>query len=356
MRAAVDAGIRVPVRRGLQFQKGGNMTTRWKETGGTWEPDHTLLNDEQLGKCTRAYDSEEMFPSPVPTRVVSNGEYMPPPQSNVQKKVEARIKELADEAAKKLGVGRREFLASSGGLAASFLAMNEVHGKFFNVDKEELFEPAASYGKAPPKDLFVVDDQLHFVRQNRANGPIGAIALRAIAQGPSITQSMRNAFSQTGVPPITSNPFNPSNVGDEFGNPWGVWNPDLIGMPVSNDMFNIVNFIKSVFLDAQVTVGLISNVTAFVSGPSGQNPGTPPLNRRLRDATSSTSWPARVARWRTVSSTSVAGISTTSSTRRRTTTPTRGRATTSPTPPRSIRARCGSGSTTTRTSRTPPSI
>jgi predicted TIM-barrel fold metal-dependent hydrolase len=250
------------------------MSSRWKETGGTWEPDHTLLNDEQLAKCTRACDADADCPSPVPTRVVSNGEYMPPPQSEAQKKVEARINELTETASKKLGVSRRQFLGSSGGMAAAFMAMNEVHGKFFNVDKEELFEPAASYGKAPPKDLFVVDDQLHFVRQNRASNPIGAISLRAIAQGPSITQAMINA----GVTPFRSNPFNPNNVGDEFGNPWGVWNPDLIGMPVTTDMFNIVNFIKSVFLDAQVTVGLISNVTAFVAGPSGSNPGTPPLN------------------------------------------------------------------------------
>ena len=100
------------------------MSIKWKETGGTWEPDHTLLSDEQLAKCTRAYDAEdEDFPSPVPTRVVSNGEYMPPPQSEAQKKVEARIKELADTAAKKLGVSRRAFLGSSGGMAASFLAI-----------------------------------------------------------------------------------------------------------------------------------------------------------------------------------------------------------------------------------------
>ncbi|TMH97165.1 MAG: hypothetical protein E6H43_18715, partial [Betaproteobacteria bacterium] len=58
----------------------------WKETGGKWEDDHTLLSDEQLAKCTRAYDAEDAdFPSPVPTRVVSNGEYMPPPQSQTQK-------------------------------------------------------------------------------------------------------------------------------------------------------------------------------------------------------------------------------------------------------------------------------
>lgn len=248
---------------------------KWKETGGTWQEDHTLLSEEQLAKCTRAYDGEDPdFVSPVPTRVISNGEYMPPPQSENQKKVEARLKELADGAAKKLGISRRRFLGTAGGTAAAFIAMNDVFGKYFDVDKEEMFEPAAGTLKAPPKNLFVVDDQLHFVRQNRIQNPIGAIGLRAIAQGPTITQAMIDA----GLTPITSNPFNPDGVGDEFGDPWGVWNPALIGMPVSTDMFNIVNFIKSVYLDAQVTVGLISNVTAFVSGPSGKDPGTPPLD------------------------------------------------------------------------------
>jgi hypothetical protein len=228
---------------------------KWKETGGEWLPDHTLLSDDQLAKCARAYDAEDGdFPSPVPTRVVSNGEYMPPPQSANQKKVEARLKELADSAAKKLGISRRKFLGSTGGTAAAFIAMNDVFGKFFNVEKEEMFEPEAHAKNAPPKDLFVVDDQLHFVRGSRTDV---ALSLRAIAQGPT-------------TPGFTSNPFNPNKVGDEFGNPWGVWNPKLIGMPITPDMFHIVQFIKSIYFDSQVTVGLISNVTAFVAlGPGG---------------------------------------------------------------------------------------
>jgi hypothetical protein len=57
-----------------------------------------------------------------------------------------------------------------------------------------------------------------------------------------------------------------------------VWNPALVGLPLTPDMFHIVEFIRSVYFDSQVTVGLISNVTAFVSGPSGTNPGTPALD------------------------------------------------------------------------------
>ena len=47
--------------------------------------------------------AEELeFKSPVPTQIVSNGEYLPPPQSPKQKQVESRIKELAEENSKYL--------------------------------------------------------------------------------------------------------------------------------------------------------------------------------------------------------------------------------------------------------------
>ena len=50
---------------------------------------------------------------PIPTQIVSNGEYLPPKQSNLQKKVEKRMVELADENAKHLGLSRRQFLQTS---------------------------------------------------------------------------------------------------------------------------------------------------------------------------------------------------------------------------------------------------
>src|SRR6266849_3818692 len=99
----------------------------------------TWLSDAQLAKCARA--DADPFPSPIPTQIVSNGEWMPMPQTEEQKRVEARTKELADGAAKKLGISRRAFLAGAGGMAATFLAMNEVYGApFFNVDRDEMFD------------------------------------------------------------------------------------------------------------------------------------------------------------------------------------------------------------------------
>ena len=43
-----------------------------------------------------------------------------------------------------------------------------------------------------------------------------------------------------------------------------MWNPELVGLPNTPESFQIVQFIKDIYLDSQVTVGLLSNVTAMV--------------------------------------------------------------------------------------------
>ena len=105
------------------------MASDGKRYPGSREED-AWLSDEQLDQVAPA--ENEPFQGPIPTRMISNGEYMPHPQTEKQKHVEQRIKELADRASKKLGISRRQFLSGSGGMAASFLAVNEVFGsKFF---------------------------------------------------------------------------------------------------------------------------------------------------------------------------------------------------------------------------------
>ena len=70
------------------------------------------LSDEEL---TRTAPAEvAAFASPVPTQIVSNGEFNPLPQTREQQRVEARIKELADDLGPRHGMDRRQFLASSG--------------------------------------------------------------------------------------------------------------------------------------------------------------------------------------------------------------------------------------------------
>src|SRR5262245_55043982 len=215
---------------------------KWNESGRGWEEDHGLLDAEQMAQCERA-DVAEPLRSPVPTRMISNGEYMPAPQTGQQKRVEARVEELADEASKKLGVSRRQFLAGSGGMAAALLAMNEVYGGFFNVSRAELYEPAASAEAAPPKDLFIFDDQLHFVRGSRPS----PADLRAIAQGPS------------SAPRVKSNPYNPRGQRDERGEVWGVWNPALVGLPLDPGYAHLTQFIRAVCLASESSLGLPSN-------------------------------------------------------------------------------------------------
>ena len=115
-----------------------------------------------MNQCQRA-DVSEPLRSPILTRMISSGEYMPIEQTDQQKQVETRLEELADFASKKLGVTRRQFLASSGSMAAALLAMNEVFGHVFKVSQIEMFEPGAFAQASVPRDLFVFDDQLHIV-------------------------------------------------------------------------------------------------------------------------------------------------------------------------------------------------
>jgi predicted TIM-barrel fold metal-dependent hydrolase len=240
---------------------------KWNEEGRDWEKDHGLLDDDQVAQCARA-DIAEPFKSPIPTRMISNGEYMPIPQTKQQQQVEARIRELTESASKKLGVDRRTFLTGTGGMAAAFIAMNEVFGRFFNVDPIEMFEPAAYAQSGAPRDLFVFDDQLHLVRgTNTASGH----SLRAMAQGP------------TAAPMFKANPANPKGIPDEHGETWGVWNPALVGLPMTPANFQLVQFIKDVFLDSQVTIGLLSNVTAMTATPVGQRGKGGPAERPPRN-------------------------------------------------------------------------
>jgi predicted TIM-barrel fold metal-dependent hydrolase len=105
--------------------------------------------------------------TPIPTQIVSNGEYLPPRQSARQKKVEARINELADANARRLGLNRRQFLRTSCGMAAAFVAMNEIYGNVFQVTPAEAREPELAQARAQGlAGQFIFDVQTHFVRDD----------------------------------------------------------------------------------------------------------------------------------------------------------------------------------------------
>src|SRR5579885_2880510 len=100
--------------------------------------------------------------SPVPTQVVSTEEFIPRPQNEQQKQVEKLTCAMAEERAKKLGMERRAFMASSMGLATAFLASNNVYGRYWDVEEVETYEADATEEKWPKGEYFIFDVQTHF--------------------------------------------------------------------------------------------------------------------------------------------------------------------------------------------------
>ncbi len=101
--------------------------------------------------------------SPVPTQVVSTEEIWPRPQNRVQTRWEQRIGELAAENARRIGLDRRAFMRTGMGMATAFWAANEVYGqRYWDVAKEEMFEPEAYAERWPTGKHFIFDVQAHF--------------------------------------------------------------------------------------------------------------------------------------------------------------------------------------------------
>ena len=125
-----------------------------------------FLTDEQLSELHPAEASS--FPSPVPTQIVSSDEYMPVPQTAKQREVEARLKELSDRLARRQGLSRRRFFQTASGMAASFLAMNQVFGSLFEVSEAEAATPdmADRARRRRCRGQLVIDGHTHFLRDD----------------------------------------------------------------------------------------------------------------------------------------------------------------------------------------------
>jgi hypothetical protein len=158
------------------------------------------------------------FRSPVPTQIVSNGEFNPLPQTRAQQRVEARIKEMADQLGRRQGQSRRQFLASAAGMATAFLAMNEVFGPVFEVAPAEAQTPGLAAARADAlAGQFIFDVQTHFVRDDFAQA--GLLALPKYAKQH--------------------------------------WHPALAG---ENDLarFKFENYVKEIYVDSDTKVALLS--------------------------------------------------------------------------------------------------
>ncbi|HEY7758596.1 MAG TPA: amidohydrolase family protein [Burkholderiales bacterium] len=175
------------------------------------------MSEEEYAQCDPA---ETAFQSPVPTQMVSNGEYNPMPQTEQQAKVEALIKEMADVQAKRLGIDRRRFLQTSAGMATAFLAMNKVFGPVFDVTEAEAADIQMSdYRRKQLENQFIFDDQTHFVRDD---------------------------FAQEGLLGLTK---------------WAVGakvNPRINDVPLTLSRYKMDNYLKEIFLDSDTKISLLS--------------------------------------------------------------------------------------------------
>ena len=160
------------------------------------------------------------FPSPIPTQFVSSDEFTPQPQTAKQREVEARIKELGNRLAKHQGVSRRKFFQTAAGMAAAFVAMNDVYGPIFGVSRAEAQNPDVANERA--KGLagqFIMDMHTHFLRDDtRLEGFVRS----------------REAVGKAG------------------------WNPALAGKPQTLDDLKFANYFKEIYFDSDTKVALVS--------------------------------------------------------------------------------------------------
>ncbi|MCI0379966.1 MAG: hypothetical protein L0215_20485, partial [Gemmataceae bacterium] len=111
-------------------------------------------------------DADNDAPLPIPSRIASNEEFIPPEQTPEQKQYEARLKEISDKAAKAQGLDRRSFLRTGSGMAAALWALNEVFGNCYDVSAAEIQDQQA-FRERWPKDQFIFDIQTHHVDVSR---------------------------------------------------------------------------------------------------------------------------------------------------------------------------------------------
>lgn len=183
--------------------------------------------------------------SPLPTRVVSNEEFVPHAQTAAQARVDEIIEASADRAAASLGLTRRDFLRTTGGMAAALLAMNSVFGKFFDVLDVEAVE-AAAFAERTGDPYFIIDVQTHYVGSHY--DPSEAEADRKGAVTKQALLSLRRRTREAGL------------------------NPKLSADRGTIDDLSWQNFIKELFLDSETSIGLISTPP----GPYPQEAVVPP--------------------------------------------------------------------------------
>ena len=159
--------------------------------------------------------------TPLPMQVVASDEYMPEPQTEAQRQVQARLYAMADDLGRKQGVSRRRFFQSAAGMAAAFVAMNETYGNVFAASRAEAATPELAQARVDGlRSQFIMDMHTHFLRDDTR--------LMGFVQ-------MREAVGDLG------------------------WNPALKAKPQTIDDLKFDNYFKEIYLDSDTKVALISS-------------------------------------------------------------------------------------------------
>ena len=184
-----------------------------------------LLSPEELEQLLPA--ATHAFPGPIPTQTVSSDEFLPRAQTERQRAVEAKIKELGDRLAARQGMSRRRFFQTASGMAAAYLVMNEVYGPLFAVSEAEAATPELAQARADElKDQFIMDVHTHHLHE-----------------------------------PLPEDIFKIFLGLREFTRKAG-WNPALPNRPGTHADLLYDNYIKEMFLDSDTKVSLISSAPA----------------------------------------------------------------------------------------------
>jgi len=182
------------------------------------------LTDEELA----ALMPSELVPhhTPIPTQIVSSDEFYPDPQNERQREVETRLLAMGDDLGGRQGLDRRCFFQTAAGMAASFVAMNEVYGPLFEVSKAEAATPAVAQERADAlKDQFIMDMHTHFLRDDTRIMTF---------------LDMRKAVGKAG------------------------WNKQLIEHEQTVEDLKFNNYKKEVFLDSDTKIALISSAPSDI--------------------------------------------------------------------------------------------
>jgi predicted TIM-barrel fold metal-dependent hydrolase len=177
------------------------------------------LSDEMIGGLLPAETSS--FPSPVPTQIVSSDEFEPVPQSARQREVEARLTDFSDRIAHRLGTSRRRFFQTAAGMAASFVAINQVFGNIFDATEAEAATPERADARADAlSGQMVIDGHTHFLRDD--------------------TRLMGFVAGREAV--------------GRFG-----WNKELSAKEQTIDDLKYSNYVKEIYMDSDTKIALLSN-------------------------------------------------------------------------------------------------